>query len=61
MRKMIQNVPGAELDYAWVVDPATLEALQQVNGEVLAAVAVRFGKTRLIDNLIIAPEKPGRE
>ena len=61
MRKMIQNVPGAELDYARVVDPATLEALQQVNGEVLAAVAVRFGKTRLIDNLIIAPEKPGRE
>ncbi len=55
MRKMIQDVSGAELDYARVVDPATLEALQQINGEVLAAVAVRFGKTRLIDNLIIAP------
>ena len=55
MREMIQDVPGAELDYARVVDPATLEALQQINGEVLAAVAARFGKTRLIDNLIIAP------
>ena len=55
MRKMIQDVSGAELDYARVVDPVTLEALQQINGEVLAAVAVRFGKTRLIDNLIIAP------
>ena len=61
MRKMIQDVPGAELDYARVVDPATLEALQQINGEVLAAVAVRFGKTRLIDNLIITPRGQEKE
>ena len=61
MRKMIQDVSGAELDYARVVDPATLEALQQINGEVLAAVAVRFGKTRLIDNLIIAPRSQEKE
>ena len=61
MRKMIQDVSGAELDYARVVDPVTLEALQQINGEVLAAVAVRFGKTRLIDNLIIAPRSQEKE
>ena len=61
MRKMIQDVSGAELDYARVVDPATLEALQQINGEVLAAVAVRFGKTRLIDNLIITPRSQEKE
>ena len=61
MRKMIQDVSGAELDYARVVDPATLEVLQQINGEVLAAVAVRFGKTRLIDNLIIAPRSQEKE
>ena len=61
MRKLIQDVSGAELDYARVVDPATLEALQQINGEVLAAVAVRFGKTRLIDNLIIAPRSQEKE
>ena len=61
MRKMIQDVSGAELDYARVVDPVTLEALQQINGEVLAAVAVRFGKTRLIDNLIITPRSQEKE
>ena len=61
MRKLIQDVSGAELDYARVVDPATLEVLQQINGEVLAAVAVRFGKTRLIDNLIIAPRSQEKE
>ena len=61
MRKLIQDVSGAELDYARVVDPVTLEALQQINGEVLAAVAVRFGKTRLIDNLIITPRSQEKE
>ena len=60
MQNMIRAVPGAEIDYARVVDPATLEGLQQIRGEVLAAVAVRFGKTRLIDNLIIAPETRGK-
>ncbi len=60
IQKMIRAVPGDEIDYARVVDPATLEGLQQIRGEVLAAVAVRFGKTRLIDNLIIAPETRGK-
>ena len=62
MQKMICAVPGAEIDYARVVDPATLDELRQIRGEVLAAVAVRFGKTRLIDNLsiIIAPERQTR-
>ena len=62
IQKMIHAVPGAEIDYARLVDPATLEGLQQIRGEVLAAVAVRFGKTRLIDNLSIkiAPERQAR-
>ncbi len=60
IQEMLRAVPGAEIDYARVVDPATLEGLQQIRGEVLAAVAVRFGKTRLIDNLTIAPETRGK-
>ena len=60
IQQVIRAVPEAEIDYARVVDPATLEGLQQIRGEVLAVVAVRFGKTRLIDNLsIIAPERQG--
>ena len=55
MQRMIRAVPGAVLDYARVVDPATLVSAGVADCEVLAAVAVRFGSTRLIDNLLIAP------
>jgi pantoate--beta-alanine ligase len=49
----IRATPGAVLDYAVVVDSKTLEPVHHVQGEVLLAVAVRFGTTRLIDNLLI--------
>ena len=55
MRTMIVDTAGAALDYARVVDPWTLEPAGVIDREVLAAVAVRFGNTRLIDNLLIAP------
>jgi pantoate--beta-alanine ligase len=58
MRDMIGGVRGASLDYASVVDRRTLESVQEVTGEVLVAVAVRFGKTRLIDNVIAGPASP---
>jgi pantoate--beta-alanine ligase len=53
MQVMIQSAPGAVLDYARVVDCWTLEPLTMVEREALAAVAVRFGGTRLIDNLVL--------
>ena len=56
MHQMIRAIPGAQLDYARVVDQDTLEDIRQISGPVLAAVAVRFGKTRLIDNLILVSE-----
>jgi pantoate--beta-alanine ligase len=56
LRRLIEVTPGAVLDYARVVNPVTLEPAYTVDGEVLAAVAVRFGSTRLIDNLLIAPK-----
>jgi pantoate--beta-alanine ligase len=52
MREMIGAVSGADLDYARVVDLDTLKDLQEITGPVLIAVAVRFGKTRLIDNVV---------
>ena len=60
MRDMIRSVPGAELDYARVVDPHALGDVKQIAGEVLVAVAARFGKTRLIDNLLAAPPSEPR-
>ena len=52
MRGVIRReAPGARIDYAAVADPETLEPLRRVRGKALAALAVRIGKTRLIDNL----------
>jgi pantoate--beta-alanine ligase len=45
--------PGAVVDYAEVVDYDTLQPLEQLRGQVLVAVAVKFGATRLIDNLLL--------
>lgn len=44
----------AQIDYVAVVDNETLEPIERIGeNAVLIAVAVRFGKTRLIDNTII--------
>ena len=40
----------ARIDYAEIVDSADLSPVQRIEKPVLAAVAVYFGKTRLIDN-----------
>jgi pantoate--beta-alanine ligase len=46
-------VPGAVLDYAAVVDAASLKPLTRIEGPTLLALAVKFGPTRLIDNLLL--------
>jgi len=50
MRRIIEAEPAAEIDYVAVVDPQTLEDLETLGGRALAALAVRVGRTRLIDN-----------
>ncbi len=39
-----------EIDYCAIVDANNLEDLKSIEGDVLAAIAVKIGKTRLIDN-----------
>lgn len=46
--------PRAALDYAVVVDAATLEPLAAVDREWRLLIAARFGRTRLIDNVGLA-------
>lgn len=53
MRTMIETEPLARIDYVALCDPETLKPLDQIEGPMLAAIAVRFGETRLIDNLLI--------
>jgi pantoate--beta-alanine ligase len=47
----IATTPGAALDYAAVVDADTLAPVDRLAGPTLLALAVKFGDTRLIDNI----------
>jgi pantoate--beta-alanine ligase len=55
MADVIGGTPGARLDYARVLDADTLDAISTVERPALAALAVFFGATRLIDNTLLAP------
>lgn len=49
----INGVNGAVIDYVAVVNAESLAELQTLEGKVLIALAVKFGTTRLIDNVQI--------
>jgi len=54
VRRKIETEPLAQIDYVAVVDNEMLEPVDKIGeAAVLIAVAVRFGKTRLIDNTVI--------
>jgi pantoate--beta-alanine ligase len=53
LTERITRTPGARLDYAAVVDADTLEPVERLHGPALLALAVKFGDTRLIDNLAL--------
>ena len=53
MEKIINNCKSAKIDYISIVNPETLEAVSEVRNGSIAALAVRIGKTRLIDNIIL--------
>lgn len=47
------SVSAAKLDYVAIVDYGNLEELHKIQDNTLIAIAAYFGKTRLIDNIII--------
>ena len=51
MNKLIDKQSLADIDYIAITDAHTLELLNKLKGEILISLAVRFGKTRLIDNI----------
>lgn len=53
MIEQIGTAPDAVIDYVAVVDPDSLQPLTRLDGPALAALAVKFGSTRLIDNAVI--------
>lgn len=51
MTALIQKEPLAQIDYVSIADAETLEELNLIDRPALASLAVRIGKTRLIDNM----------
>ena len=56
MEANIATEPLARIDYVDVVDAENIERIDRLEGEVLVAMAVHIGKTRLIDNFIASVE-----
>ncbi len=53
MLHLIGSEPLAEVDYVEIVNPRTLDPVDKIEEDVLVAVAVFIGRTRLIDNTIL--------
>lgn len=53
--QQIAAEPLARIDYVEVVDAETLQPVQRIERPTLIALAVFFGKARLIDNCLVAP------
>jgi pantoate--beta-alanine ligase len=54
IRQRIEEAPLARIDYVELVDSLTMQPISEVRSGSLVAVAVFFGKTRLIDNILIS-------
>jgi pantoate--beta-alanine ligase len=46
-------MPDADIDYIEIIDANTLQPIKEIKGKVLIALAVKFGKARLIDNIVV--------
>ncbi len=57
MKENLEKEPMAKIDYVEAVSMDTIEKVDKIEGNVLVAMAVYIGKTRLIDNFIIGGEK----
>jgi pantoate--beta-alanine ligase len=49
--------PAANVEYAELRDGDTLEEVREADDRTLLALAVRIGRTRLIDNCILGEDK----
>lgn len=56
MRGIVEKEPLAEIDYIEISDADSLEEISRIKGNVLIALAVKFGNARLIDNMVVSVE-----
>jgi pantoate--beta-alanine ligase len=50
---MVSKTKGAEIDYISIVSLPDLKDVKEIKDQVMIAIAVFIGKTRLIDNIIL--------
>lgn len=53
MCELLEDEELARVDYVSIADPETLEEVERVHGLTLVSLAVRIGRTRLIDNVTL--------
>ena len=54
--KLIRSHPETEIDYITICDPETLDDMKTIDKPALMALAIKIGKARLIDNMILKPQ-----
>jgi pantoate--beta-alanine ligase len=53
MREILNQAPSIKIEYVSILDAETLQEIDSVDRQVLAAVAVRIGQAKLIDNILL--------
>lgn len=53
---LIKSAPFTEIDYIKICNTSTLEDVNEIKQEAVMALAVKVGKTRLIDNSVLGEE-----
>ncbi len=51
--KILQTEPSGSIDYVSIADAETLEELTTIDRPAIASLVVKFGKTRLLDNVVL--------
>ena len=57
VRGVLAGSPLLDIEYVEMVDPDEMTAVHDATGGALLAMAGRFGKTRLIDNIVLIEKK----
>jgi pantoate--beta-alanine ligase len=55
-KKLINTSSYTDIEYIKICDTATLDDVDEINDEAVIALAVKVGKTRLIDNAVFGEE-----
>jgi len=55
--RILKETDISSIDYAGVYDPETMIDVSEIRGDILLAVALKIGDTRLIDNMLVTVDK----